>query len=529
MRRIPLLAGVIALVTTLCTAPSSASPTAEAAGIQFGACPQDLATPYPHLDCATLQVPLDYSRPFGAKVSVTVSRAKATDPAKRRGVLFLNPGGPGGGAAEFAGRLSARSSTGQTRIPPAVLEMYDIIGMDPRGVAHSTPMSCGDLSAWTAPLPDPDATSQRQSWWKLLGEFTAACQRNASHMLPFVNAKTVAMDIDRIRQALGEEKISYLGFSYGTYLGIAYASAFPDRLDRVILDSAVDPTAPEMAYQGWAVLGQHGAMHRRRDTYFEWVARYNDVFGLGTTKDQVRTAWDTVIADLRRAPRGHAGPFEFILATFDSMYSEGGWQGFTQAISDFVNRNDDTRLKAVTPNLATPANDNFLSIFNAVSCTDSPWPRDRETWERDATEHASRYPNYAVWYNTWYNAACQNWPVPAQERALPDPSRVPPILIFNSEGDPSTPIEGARSLRRLLPSSRLVTEANAGKHGVVFGPLALNNPAANQIGADFLVSGTLPAQDISVPGHPYPVPVRQAMSEAVAEATSTKLRLGVVE
>ncbi|GAA4976067.1 pimeloyl-ACP methyl ester carboxylesterase [Nonomuraea thailandensis] len=214
MRRIPLLVGVIALVTSVCGFPSAASPVAEAEqSLQFGACPQDLATPYPHLDCATLQVPLDYGRPYGAKITVMMSRAKATNPDKRRGVLFLNPGGPGGGAAEYAGRLTAPSATGQTRIPPSVLEMCDIIGMDPRGVAHSTPLSCGDLSLWAAPLPDPDAAPQRPELWKLLGEFAASCQRNAGSMLPFVNTNTVAKDMDRIRQELGEQKISYRGFS----------------------------------------------------------------------------------------------------------------------------------------------------------------------------------------------------------------------------------------------------------------------------------------------------------------------------
>lgn len=84
-----------------------------------------------------------------------------------------------------------------------------------------------------------------------------------------------------------------------------------------------------MAYQGWPVLSQNPAMYKRWDTYFEWVARYDDVFGLGTTKDQVRAAWETVMADLRRAPRGHVGPYEFILSTFDTMYSEGGWLNFT--------------------------------------------------------------------------------------------------------------------------------------------------------------------------------------------------------
>ncbi|WP_049565265.1 alpha/beta hydrolase [Nonomuraea sp. SBT364] len=528
MRRISLLAGVIALCTAMSGSPSLASLVEETKeSLRFGACPQDLAGAYPHLDCATLQVPLDHSRPFGEQVSVTVSRAKATNPAKRRGVLFLNPGGPGQGAADYAGRLTLPSSTGQTRIPAPVLEMYDVIGMDPRGVAHSTPISCGDPAIWSSPLPDPDAVSERQNWWKLLGAFAESCRRNAGDMLPFLNGKTVARDMDRLREALGEDKISYLGYSYGTYLGIAYASAYPHRLDRVILDSAVDPTPVEMAYRGWAVLGQNAAMHKRRDTYFEWVARYDDFFGLGTTKDEVRAAWDTVIAELRRAPRGHGGPAEFIIMTFDHMYTESGWQRLTQAISDFVKRDDDTLLKTLMPNMGGPGTESFLALFNAVSCTDSPWPADRSTWERDAEEHAGRYPGYAVWYNSFYNAACAAWPVPAQQRALPDATKLPPMLIFSSEGDPATPHEGAKALRGLLPSSRLVTEVNAGKHGVFAGPFAQANPAANQLGSDYLVTGALPAQDVSVPGHPFPVPTRQSASEALAEAGAAKLRLGV--
>ncbi|HWL89511.1 MAG TPA: alpha/beta fold hydrolase [Polyangiaceae bacterium] len=209
--------------------------------LQFGACPPEVAGPYPNLTCATLQVPLDYDQPSGEKITLTISKAAATNPAKRRGVALLNRGGPGlNGLATAGARANAL---------PAVNADYDIIGFDPRGVGHSTPISCTDASFFNHPVPDPDSPATRDLNWKRSAEYAQACADNAGKYLPYMSMENYARDMDSIRVALGESKISYIGFSWGTYLGAVYSQLFPDKVAHMLFAGNMDPTPSKIFYQ----------------------------------------------------------------------------------------------------------------------------------------------------------------------------------------------------------------------------------------------------------------------------------------
>ncbi|MER7081811.1 alpha/beta hydrolase fold [Saccharopolyspora kobensis] len=483
------LAGAAVLASTAVTGV-----TAQAApGLQFGPCPEDVSKHYPQLQCAELQVPLDHRDPGGEQLKLLVSKQPARKPEARRGVLLINPGGPGGPGVGFAGALAPK-------LPGAVLDSYDLIGFDTRNTAHSTPITCVDAATyWKAPLPDPDSPHAREQNWQRAQQYADGCQQRAGKYLPHLTTPSNARDMDRIREALGEERISYLGYSYGTYLGAVYGQLFPERVDRMLLDSVVNPDTSEIWYRN--NLNQDVAAQHRLGMYFDWIARHDQVFHLGTERAQVQAAWDGVQAELRKAPRGQLGPAEFIDTTFNALYGESSWKDIAEGLADFRLRNDDKKLASlVKPKDEVAENGN--AIYNAVECVDAPWPTRQREWERDSERLAADYP-LAAWYNSWTVAPCRFWHAPAQQPLKITGAGLPPVLLINSEHDVATPYHGALEMRRSLPSSVLVTEKDAGKHGVW---ALAGNAEADRIGTDYLVNGVLPPEDVTLPGHPDPDP-----------------------
>ncbi|MEW9555530.1 alpha/beta hydrolase [Nonomuraea sp. NPDC050783] len=504
-------------VTALVVAASSGTAVAQAAAperssaLVFGACPADIATPYPHLTCANVRVPVDYANPAAGTTTLLISKSAATDPAKRRGVMLMDPGGPGRGGADYIGRLTQPDASGNTRLPAKVLAAYDVIGLDPRGVAHSSPISCVDPSFWAGPQPDPDASANRLKLWKQWGDFSAACARNAGPLLAHMGTRDVAQDMDQIRAQLGESKISYLGFSYGAYLGAVYATLFPGRVDRMILDGNVDPTPERLWYK--ATLAQNEKLQKRHDAWLSWVATYDDVFHLGTTLDRTRAAWNATLAEFRATPHGEVGGSELLSLAYGSAMSESLWIPLAQALSDYVVNHDDSMLVAFAAPSADAANENYNAAYNAIICRDAPFPAETIEYERDAGKSAQT--SQFAYLNMWTSgSACASWTVPSRQRVLPTGAGLPPILMFNSVDDAATPYEGALKMHQALPSSVLVTELDSGKHTVFAGPFLSINPAAQRIGADYLVDGKLPSGDISIPGHALPVPTAASAASA---------------
>ncbi|MER7244915.1 alpha/beta fold hydrolase [Kribbella sp. NPDC000426] len=494
------VASSLALIAPAVPAVAEVSSSA----LSFGSCPSDIAEPYPALTCATVKVPLDYSRPNGAKISLLVTKHAANKPAQRIGSLVVNPGGPGVSGAAYAGSLSRPDPTGFTQLDPAVLDAYDIIGFDPRGVFLSAPVSCAAPDHFGAPQPDPDAKASRNQLWKLWSSYAKDCQANNKAILPHLGTVDVARDMDAVRAALGERKLNYLGLSYGTYLGAVYGQLFPQRVGRMILDGNMDPTPKDVWYQVW--VDQAAAFQKRfDDDYLPWVARYDNVFHLGSTVAAVRAAWNKTLTDFRTQPHGDVGGSELIGAAYGAMFSEAGWIGFTGAVSAYANDGDDSILTDIAAPDASADGEQANAIFSSVICADSHWPRGRATYERDAAELA-RTSQFA-WFIMWTSGSvCQSWAFDGADRLKITGQGLPGVLMFNSIDDPGTPYAGALRMHQALPSSILVTELDSGKHGVFANRLAAVNPAANAIGTKYLLTGELPATDTTVPGHPLPVP-----------------------
>ena len=186
------------------------------------------------LQCATLVVPLDYARPGGPTIPIAVARHPAQDPAARIGSLVIDPGGPGvSGIDDMTNELDS--------LTPQLLDDFDIVLFDPRGVERSDPVTCGPVAPSAPSSPAPSTPSQRAATIAGLKAFAAACEKASPTLLPYVGTVDVARDMDRLRQALGDGGLTYMGQSYGTLLGLTYASLFPTHIRAMVLDSVIDP------------------------------------------------------------------------------------------------------------------------------------------------------------------------------------------------------------------------------------------------------------------------------------------------
>lgn len=283
------LGGVVA------AAPSSASPA-----IDWADCPTpSTATPSTaggatqRLECGTVLVPLDYARPDGPTVTIAVSRLAAADPNRRRGVLLLNWGGPGWSGRQLPTYL-AGSRAGE------VAEHFDLIGFDPRGTGESTGFRCDP----PAPYPPEPGLSPRQQAAREAAAYGAAISRCGNADPAFarnLTTQNIARDMDRIRAALGEPRISYLGVSWGTALGATYRTLFADRVDRMLLDSVSSPT---FSFTAADVIPD---MERAFHAYSSWLARHDDRYHLGDQPVQVRSRLLALREELRAEPFGFDG------------------------------------------------------------------------------------------------------------------------------------------------------------------------------------------------------------------------------
>jgi pimeloyl-ACP methyl ester carboxylesterase len=484
-------------------------PTAEASvtsALTWGACPQFAANvPVdPRQRCGTVRVPLDYRQPHGRSITVAVSRIPAADPAKRRGVLMLNPGGPGSEGLSQPSVFGARASK-------AVLDSYDLVGFDPRGVGRSSPVTCGLTDAETVPnYPYPAADGSIAGNVAFARSAAARCAARSGAVLPYITTANTARDIDLVRAALGAPRVSYWGGSYGTYLGAVYASMFPGRADRVVLDSAVDPA--KLWY------GVFRAQNAGMTIRFPDAARVAAAggLGLGSTVDEVTAGYRRLASRLDRRPVTVPGAavalngnvlrhYTFTLLHYDSVLPDlaRAWRA-TADLADGTATPEQVALlqavmAAITPSTSTapgvPA-DNSLAAAWAIACGDVRWPGDVRTYARNVAADRAAYPLTAGFgAGIW---PCAFWPTtPAERPAVLGDRGSRNVLIVQNERDPATPLSAGRGLRRALGQRAVMVTVDAGGHGV-YGVQAPGSCATAAVDA-FLVGGVLPATDTRCP------------------------------
>ncbi len=428
-----------------------------ATSLSWHACGGQLAG----LQCATLQVPLNYADPGGRKLTIALSMVPATAPkSQQQGVLLVNPGGPGEPGRSLAGDVAAGLS-------PQVAADYDIVGFDPRGVGASVPALSCDPGFYSGLRPDyiPANAGAEQVLIGRAKTYAADCEQRFGWLLPYLTTVNMARDMDEIRQAFGVQKINYYAFSYGTYLGQVYATLFPDRIRRMVLDSTVDPTGAWYADN----ISQDYAFQARLEAFFAWIASYDSTYHLGSTTAQVQSAYYRARERLQADPVAMSsgsmlGADDLDDTILISGYLDTVWPDFAAALADYVNSGSTSALVTQYQEWGVQ-NENAFAVYNAVECADVNWPRNWAKWQSDTLRVYKTAP-FQAWDNAWFNAACAFWPVkgPAQPLRI-DGKGLPPILMLQGTLDAATPYAGAQDAHRFLPSARMVVVVGGGNHG----------------------------------------------------------------
>ncbi|MET7902890.1 alpha/beta hydrolase [Streptomyces sp. NPDC005336] len=484
-------------------------------GIDWADCPADWGLAKP-IQCGYVTVPLDYAKPNGRTIKLALDRIGNTGTAsERQGSLIYNPGGPGGSGMRFPTRV-----TNKNPLWTKTSKAYDFVGFDPRGVGRSAAISCVDPQEFVkAPKldPVPDSEADKRVQRKLAKEYADGCKERSGWMLPYLTTPNTARDIDVIRAALGDKKLNYLGVSYGTYIGGVYATLFPTHVRRLIVDSVVNPSREKIWYQ--ANLDQDVAFEMRWGDWKAWVAKNDAAYHIGNTPAKVQKQWEKLRATAKKNPIGGVvGPAELLGFFQSAPYYDSSWATVAQVWSDYLAGDEKTLAEAAGPDMSDTAgnisSENGNAVYTAVECADAKWPTSWATWDRDNTRLNKDYP-FLTWSNAWMNLPCATWGAKQHTPLEVGAAKgLPKTLIVQSTRDAATPYDGAVELHKRLAGSRLITEKDAGSHGVT----GLVNPCINDRVDAYLLKGTVDAKDVTCGPHATPVPAKAGLAARAAKA-----------
>ncbi|WP_369056434.1 alpha/beta hydrolase [Kineococcus terrestris] len=478
------------------------------------------------LECAAVQVPRDWGNPEeGEPLRVAVSRLPRPGGERPERTVITNPGGPGGSGLELAAAIGA--------VPG--LEGTEVIGLDVRGTGASTPLRCGEEAALAqASAPDyrdrsPEALLATAD---AVAATAAACADDP--LVDVVTTEQTVADIDLVRHVLDRGTIDWVGYSAGTWLGAQYATYFPARTGRFVLDSALDVTAP---WQTAFAENQAPAFQRRFEQDFApWAAQHARLFHLGTTPEEVGATYERLRADLAARPLqvpvlGLSVDGVLLDAlVLQSMYGKANFETLAwtlrglRTVADLAAWGDRAGAERATAELTRrlqellppellsteesgseqggvpPHPYTLQATFLATTCNDTAWTRGSAFWEELSERQGSAHP-LRGWATL--QQPCGYWDRPALTLPRPDGRDLPPLLVVQSENDPATPVEGARVTHEALPSSRMITVTGEGDHGV-YG--TIGNACVDDVVTTFLVTGEAPAGDVTCEGTGIPDP-----------------------
>ncbi|WP_251094366.1 alpha/beta hydrolase [Streptomyces sp. Caat 7-52] len=418
----------------------------------------------PGFQCATMKAPLDYAKPDAGAVRLAVARKKATGKSRPLGSLLVNPGGPGGSAV---GYLQDYAGLGY---PAQIRARYDMVAMDPRGVARSEPVECLDgrqMDTYTQTDLTPDDRQERNAVVAAQRKFAESCGTHSARLLRHVSTVEAARDMDILRAVLGDRKLNYVGASYGTLLGATYAGLFPERVGRMVLDGAMDPSLDARRLNQDQTAGFETAFR----AFAEDCVRHTDcpLGGKGTTPAQVGDHLQAFFRklDAHPVPAGDASGRRLgeALATngvIASMYDEGSWEALREALTSAMKEHDGSGLLSLSDSYyeRDPSGhySNLMMANAAVNCLDLPPAfNGAEAVEKGLPAFQKASPVFGSGL-AWASLNCAFWPV----RATGEPHRIEakgaaPIVVVGTVRDPATPYRWARSLAGQLSSARLLT------------------------------------------------------------------------
>lgn len=492
-----------------------AAARAAKAGVDWADCPASWGLKKP-IQCGHVTVPVDYAHPHGRTVKLAVDRARSTGgKGERQGSLVYNPGGPGGSGMSFPTRVTEKAPLWKK-----TSRAYDFVGFDPRGVGHSAPISCQDPQQHVKapkmdPVPDDEADKTAQR--KLAKKYANGCGKRGGPLLPQMTTPNTARDLDVIRAALGDKKLNYLGVSYGTYLGAVYGTLFPGHVRRMIVDSVVNPARDRIWYKN--NLSQDVAFQGRWKDWTQWVAEHDDVYGIGDTPAKVQKQWEKLRATAKKKPVGGVvGPAELLGFFQNAPYYDEMWAEVAATWSAYLKGDSKPLVKAAGPDMADKAGnkstENGDAVYTAVECNDAQWPTSWHKWDRDNTRLNATYP-FLTWSNAWMNLPCATWPAKQHRPVEVGTGKgLPAVLIMQSERDAATPYRGAAELHKRFHGSRMITERDAGSHGIT----DLKNPCLNKRVDAYLLHGSVGAKDAACGPHATPQPKKKPSAKAASAA-----------
>ncbi|MET8158276.1 alpha/beta hydrolase [Sphaerisporangium sp. NPDC005289] len=409
--------------------------------------------------CGKLEVPLDYAAPSGDRIAISVIRLPATG-KQRIGSVILNPGGPGGSGIEYA-------RAAKTVLTPAILARFDTVGFDPRGVGESAPVHClsgPQLDKFIGLDGTPDDSAEVKELAKGAKDFAEGCQAKSAKLLPHVGTADAARDMDVLRAVLGDQGMTYLGKSYGTYLGTVYADLFPKKVRALVLDGAIDPAlAPVPTVNAAQARGFEVAFRSfLADCFNQTTCPFSP-----KNTDAALAQLTTLLKSTDEHPlRNNTGDGRKIdeswttLGIVTALYDKRSWPVLRTALAQAF-RGDGTTLLRLADILVDRHQDgsysNQTEANMAVNCIDHPYPRDTAAYEDAARAAQKESPHFGA-YVMWGSLPCEYWP--AKPIGTDKPLKAagsPPILVVGTQRDPATPYEWAKALASQLSSGVLLS------------------------------------------------------------------------
>ena len=445
--------------------------------------------------CGQLDVPVDYAHPDAKQLSLLLVKAHLTTQTNRLGSLVVNPGGPGGSGADLAIGLSLS-------LPMGILQRFDVVGFDPRGVGNSAPLVCLDSKqkdAAAASPPRPRTPAEITEFTNQAAQFAAKCLSKYPD-LEHLNTVETARDLDLIRGALGDAKLSYLGYSYGTELGAVYATLFPDHVRALVLDGAVDPTLTDVESDHQQAGGFENAYNR----FVQHCIAQGAACPLGSDPAAKVTALlqqtaTTPIASADPAEKREATDGIVTTAIISAMYDESSWDELSQAIESALS-GDPTGVFALADSYNGRYTDadgtvhfsNLLDANAAISCNDSTEISTLDQVEARSKAWGEQYPTFGGSF-AWSLYTCTPWPTRRHPLPTITAPTAAPSLVIGTTNDPATPYSGAISLTKALGAAQLLTWDGDG-HTAYPKTTCVTNAVD-----DYLISLTLPPHGLVCP------------------------------
>lgn len=451
-----------------------------------GAAPSIAWRPCSGGQCGSLAVPLDPAKPRGRTIRLALFRSRATTSGRPKGVLLINPGGPGGSGIDATRYLSSA-------LPAKVRKYFDLVGWDPRGTGASASIDCGKrLDYLFTPDTAPDSPAERAELERASARFANECARRSGALLAHVSSQDTVGDMERIRVALGERRINYLGYSYGTLLGALYAQRYPDHIRTMVLDGAVDPTVSPEASLIQQAQGFDAGLAR----FFGWCdSRRTCGFGDGDSAAAYHRLRDAVDAQPIRDRGRTFGPTQVDLGVGSWLYAgEDGYRSLAQGLAELRDGDPSILQSAADDYVGRRGNGTYdpsWGAFLAISCLDGPPLGDAAALAAVADRAAAAAPEFGA-ASVGLGTPCASWPT---KPVFPAPAPIrapgaPPIVVIGTRNDPVTPLAWAQGLAGQLGVGHLVIGPGAQHTGYPQGDGCLD-PIVNA----YLLSGRVPADD----------------------------------